>query len=28
MSDPYWGRKPWPDDGQIRGDDEISSGCG
>src|SRR5262249_8688110 len=28
MSDPYWGWKPWPDDGQIRGDDEISSGCG
>jgi hypothetical protein len=28
MSDPYWGCKPWPDDGQIRGRDEISSGCG
>src|SRR5262249_399605 len=28
MSDRYWGWKPWPDDGQIRGRDEISSVCG
>ena len=28
MSDPYWGCKPWPDDGQVRGRDVISSGCG